>query len=223
MPIFRQAQPTDLHHVFSLRSAQPHRARVHAKRNCCRLGKLCFSNDVFVVSDEIHEDLTRNGHTHIPLAKLFPAEKRIITCTSPSKSFNLAGNNHAHLSSRMNRFAVIGRGTTITGTRTRSRNEATIAAYDRSEDWLDELKSLSGRELFDDERMVHEHLPTAKFRIRARDVSWHGSISRLRSAASRSCKKRISRAGVFVQFGEDFVDNGGLHHARQPRMPQERS
>ncbi|MEZ4508645.1 MAG: aminotransferase class I/II-fold pyridoxal phosphate-dependent enzyme [Eubacteriales bacterium] len=71
--------------------------RVFTETELSRLGKLCFSNDVFVVSDEIHEDLTRKGQSQIPLQKLFPNEKRIITCTSPSKSFNLAGNNHAHL------------------------------------------------------------------------------------------------------------------------------
>lgn len=67
------------------------------KEELLRIGEICFANNVFVVSDEIHADLARAGQTHIPFAKLFPGEKRIITCTSPSKTFNIAGNNHAHL------------------------------------------------------------------------------------------------------------------------------
>jgi cystathionine beta-lyase len=44
------------------------------------------------VSDEIHCDLTYRGITHIPLPIVKPEYSgRIITCTAPSKTFNLAG------------------------------------------------------------------------------------------------------------------------------------
>lgn len=50
-----------------------------------------------VISDEIHGDLLRAGRTHLSLAGLFPEEKRLIVCTSPSKTFNLAGNHLANI------------------------------------------------------------------------------------------------------------------------------
>ena len=48
--------------------------------------------DKWIISDEIHADLTRIGVTHTPLLKLAPDySDRIIVCTAPSKTFNLAG------------------------------------------------------------------------------------------------------------------------------------
>ncbi len=180
--------------------------RVFTEAELLRLGSLCFENDVFVVSDEIHEDLTRRGFTHIPLAKLFPDEKRLITCTSPSKSFNIAGNNHAHLfipdASLRSRWT----NNYYNGHPNALSNQATIAAYDQSEDWLDELRSYLDESFNMMKRILDERLPKAKFSIPQGtylawvDLSAYG-LSEL------ELKKSISQAGVFVQFGEDFVDN----------------
>lgn len=53
---------------------------------------ICSENGILIVSDEIHCDLTLIGHKHIPLHTL-AGEYRdsVITCTAPSKTFNLAG------------------------------------------------------------------------------------------------------------------------------------
>jgi len=54
--------------------------------------KICSANDIMLISDEIHCDLILNGHRHIPLSNLAGEfSNRIITCTAPSKTFNLAG------------------------------------------------------------------------------------------------------------------------------------
>ena len=47
--------------------------------------------NLWVVSDEIHCDLVRCGLHHTPLAKIMPDYPKVITCMSPSKTFNLAG------------------------------------------------------------------------------------------------------------------------------------
>lgn len=180
--------------------------RVFTETELLRLGNLCFSNDVFVVSDEIHEDLTRKGFTHTPLAKLFPNENRLITCTSPSKSFNLAGNNHAHLFIPDESLRHNWTKNYYNGHPSALSNQATIAAYDQSEDWLDELRSYLDESFIMMKRILDERLPKANFSIPQGtylawvDLSGYG-LSEL------ELKKRISQAGVFVQFGEDFVDN----------------
>lgn len=53
---------------------------------------LCRRYGVILVSDEIHSDLVFPGNSHIPVASL-PGEdpSGMITCISPSKTFNLAG------------------------------------------------------------------------------------------------------------------------------------
>lgn len=57
-----------------------------------RLGEICVAHDVIVVSDEIHQDFARPGFTHTVFAALDERfADRTVTCTSPSKSFNIAG------------------------------------------------------------------------------------------------------------------------------------
>jgi cystathionine beta-lyase len=57
------------------------------------MGEICARHGVLVVSDEIHEDLVINPEKkHVPFASLGPAfADNSITCTSPSKTFNLPG------------------------------------------------------------------------------------------------------------------------------------
>ena len=180
--------------------------RVFTETELTRLGKLCFANDVMVVSDEIHEDLTRTGITHIPLAKLFPLDKRIITCTSPSKTFNLAGNNHAHLFIPDEALRRDWTKNYYNGHPSALSNQATIAAYDRSEDWLEELRAYLDGNFAMMKQLLDERLPKAFFSIPQGtylawvDLSGYG-------LSEQELKRRISQAGVFVQFGEDFVDN----------------
>lgn len=56
-----------------------------------KLGEICCKHDVIVVSDEIHSDFVFTGRHQVfaDICKAF--SERTITCTSPSKTFNLAG------------------------------------------------------------------------------------------------------------------------------------
>jgi cystathionine beta-lyase len=66
--------------------------RVWTKDELLRFGEICLQHDVLVVSDEIHGDLIYSEATFTPFATV--AEEFMqacVICTSPSKSFNLAG------------------------------------------------------------------------------------------------------------------------------------
>ena len=57
-----------------------------------RVGEICLENEVVIISDEIHADLTLPGYQHTPLATLSPELAEVtITCMAPSKTFNVAG------------------------------------------------------------------------------------------------------------------------------------
>ncbi len=71
--------------------------RAWSREELLHIGKLCLEHGIWIISDEVHCDLLRTGKKHIPLAALFPDTDRIITCTSPSKTFNLAGNLVSHI------------------------------------------------------------------------------------------------------------------------------
>ncbi|MBT8412630.1 MAG: aminotransferase class I/II-fold pyridoxal phosphate-dependent enzyme, partial [Octadecabacter sp.] len=65
--------------------------RVWSRDDLARLGEICRANDVLVVSDEIHGDITFSGHRYTPFASLSDADAaNSITCLSPAKSFNIA-------------------------------------------------------------------------------------------------------------------------------------
>lgn len=66
--------------------------RVYTKDELTRLGDICVKHDVLVVSDEIHADFIHPGHEHLVFASIKEDyANRTITCTAPSKTFNLAG------------------------------------------------------------------------------------------------------------------------------------
>lgn len=78
--------------LFILCSPHNPVGRVWTKDELVRLGDICLKHGVTVVSDEIHADFTYPGHRHTVFASLKPEFNKIaITCTSPTKTFNLAG------------------------------------------------------------------------------------------------------------------------------------
>lgn len=65
--------------------------RVWSKQELTQMGDICVKHGVIVVSDEIHQDFVFKGK-HTVFASLKKEYEDIsITCTSPSKTFNLAG------------------------------------------------------------------------------------------------------------------------------------
>lgn len=131
--------------LFLLCSPHNPAGRVWTREELRRMGEVCLRNHVVVVSDEIHCDLVYPGHTHIPFASISEDFRmHSVTCTAPSKTFNLAGVQVANIIApdsdmrrkidkalnvnevcEINAFAV----------------EALIAAYEEGEEWLEELKS----------------------------------------------------------------------------------
>lgn len=184
--------------------------RVWSAMELARIGDICFRNNVFIVSDEIHQDLLREGVEHLPLAKLFPNENRLITCTAPSKTFNMAGMQQSNLiipdpaiRSEWESMAYLGHPSPL-------GIEACRAAYTKCENWLTHLL----RYLDNNFRYMHEYLserlPQARMRIPEGTYLAWVDLSSYR-LSDEELKRRISEAGVFVQFAEDFVDNGQGH------------
>lgn len=66
--------------------------RVWSRSELERLSALCIKYDIFIIADEIHHDIIMPGFKHTVLESVNEElKKRIITCTSLSKTFNLAG------------------------------------------------------------------------------------------------------------------------------------
>ncbi len=78
--------------LFLLCSPHNPGGRVWTRDELLRISQICLKHNVIVASDEIHSDITFGSNRHTVYASLSKecAETSII-CTSPSKTFNLAG------------------------------------------------------------------------------------------------------------------------------------
>lgn len=66
--------------------------RVWKKDELLKISQICLAHNVLVVADEIHSDIVFTGNQHTVYANLSEeAAQNSIICTSPSKTFNLAG------------------------------------------------------------------------------------------------------------------------------------
>ena len=117
--------------------------RVWRREELTRIGDICLRHGVVVVSDEIHCELVMPGHRYTPFASISDDFLRhSVTCLSPSKAFNIAGLQIANIvCADAARRAKIDRA--INDNEVCDVNPfgviATQAAYNESEEWLDEL------------------------------------------------------------------------------------
>ncbi len=82
------------YHVKLFILSNPHNpvGRVFTQDELIQLGNICLKHNVIVISDEIHQDFIYPGYQHTVFANINDAfAQNSITCTSPSKTFNLAG------------------------------------------------------------------------------------------------------------------------------------
>lgn len=140
--------------------------RVWTREELERIGEICIKYGVFVISDEIHADFTFGSHRHF----IFPTinkkfESTCAVCTSPSKTFNLAGMQISNIyipdslirkkfETELDKVGywepnVLG----ITACR---------AAYSYGERWLDELKNYLSDNLDFLKKYLIENLPCIK-------------------------------------------------------------
>lgn len=79
--------------VRMLIHCSPHNpvGRVWTEAEQRKLLELCRTYDVFILSDEVHQDLLLDGHKHFPMCSFKEYADMVICVTSPAKTFNLAG------------------------------------------------------------------------------------------------------------------------------------
>ncbi len=145
----------------------PHNPTGHrfAVDELVRLVAIAERFDLLIISDEIHADLTYDA-MHVPIASIAGAADRTVTVHSASKSFNLAGMRHAvaHIGPPHLRHALVELPDHLLGAINVMAAEATVAAWEHGDDWLDAVVVHLDRNrlLFAD--LVAEHLPAVKHR-----------------------------------------------------------
>lgn len=137
--------------------------RVWKEEELKRVGDICLENDVILVSDEIHYDIVRKDEKHTVLETLFPGEDRIITCTAPSKSFNLAGMHTSHIIIKNEEYKERWNEVVGMGMLSPLSIWAVQAAFDESEDWLNQVNDYIDGNMKYIKEFLDKHLPKAKY------------------------------------------------------------
>ncbi|WP_455717536.1 MalY/PatB family protein, partial [Anaerosporobacter sp.] len=130
--------------VFLLCSPHNPVGRVWTKEELTRIGEICLKHNVIIIADEIHQDFVYGEKKHIPIASINKDIENItITCTSPSKTFNLAGlqlSNIIIANHKIRKLFKKEMGKTGFDEPNIFGIEACQAAYTYGECWLEELK-----------------------------------------------------------------------------------
>lgn len=160
--------------LFILCSPHNPIGRIWTKEELLKLCEICLENNVFIISDEIHFDLILPGFEHVSMGTF---EEKYLNncaiCTAPSKTFNLAGLQTSNIfipneeyrnkiSSARGYFSL-----NIFG------YKACELAYDKCEEWLDELIPVldENRKLVED--FFAENMPEVKVhRLQGTYLMW---------------------------------------------------
>ncbi|MCM1217840.1 MAG: pyridoxal phosphate-dependent aminotransferase [Lachnospiraceae bacterium] len=132
-------------HVKLFLLCSPHNpvGRVWTEEELRRLGEICLKYRVLIVSDEIHHDFVFPGYRHHVLAGLDERFREItITCTAPSKTFNIAGLQVSNIfipDGELREAFVKEIGRTGYSQLNQMGLVACEAAYRYGRDWLDQL------------------------------------------------------------------------------------
>ncbi|MFA6508421.1 MAG: aminotransferase class I/II-fold pyridoxal phosphate-dependent enzyme, partial [Treponemataceae bacterium] len=152
--------------------------RVWTPEELTRIGRICIDNGVLIVADEIHNDLIMPGFHHTVFASLSDEfAQHSITCTAPSKTFNLAGMQTANIIIPNKEIRDAYWKEVLTTEGNPKCNilglEACRLAYENCEEWLEQLICLvdSNRKIIVD--FMEREFPRIKvFRLEGTYLLW---------------------------------------------------
>lgn len=205
--------------LFILCSPHNPAGRVWTEEELRRMGELCFQNGVRIVADEIHHDILAPGMKHIPIDKLFPDHKNeIVTCTSVSKTFNLAGMAYSNIIIHDPHLKALWSKSIQGDMGLMYPNPLAItalqAAYATGEDWLDQVNAYMHENLVFVKDYLAEHLPFAKMTVPEGTYFAWVDIGAYRVGAAKedidsylvkTADILIEGGAVFGAGGEDFI------------------
>ncbi|WP_226896426.1 MalY/PatB family protein [Poseidonibacter ostreae] len=139
--------------------------RVWSKEELEDLAKICIENNIVIVSDEIHSDVTFKKFT--PLASISEEISNItITLNSAGKTFNIAGLNCAYAISKnskiLSRFKIIAQKREINSVNFFGYI-STKAAYENGAIYVDELKEYLQENMEFTKNFLLENSPKINF------------------------------------------------------------
>lgn len=189
--------------------------RMWTTEETARVGAIAEKYGLWLISDEIHCDLIRQGQKHIPTAKVMPDYPRLITCMAASKTFNLAGLMFSNILVRdaavREQMAAHDK---MIGLVNPLSLAATQAAYELGEPWLQQLQVyLDGNFQFVADYLA-ANLPQAVFHIpESTYLAWL-DMSRYFPATEDLPMFFANKAGVLLEGGDEMFVGNAIGYVR---------
>lgn len=200
--------------------------KIWDRETLARIGELCEKHHVLVLSDEIHCDLTDPGCEYVPFASVSEAcRNNSITCMAPTKTFNLAGLQTAAvmvpdpvIRHKLNR----GLNTDEVAEPNAFAIGAAVAAFEKGENWLEELRQY----LYENKQLVREfvkeNLPEIKVvPSNATYLLWL-DCSAVTEDARELCNFIRQDSGLYLTEGEEYGSCGRQFIRMNTACPRER-
>ena len=196
--------------------------RMWTREELTRAAEIMKKYNLWVISDEIHCDLIRQGKRHIPMAMVMTDYPKLITCMAPTKTFNLAGLAFSNI--------IIRDPATRAGFKDRDKSSGMVnplsltaakAAYDLGGPWLEELRGyLDGNFVFV-RKFLAEQIPGAVMNIsEATYLAWV-DLSRCLPDVEDLPGFFANEAGVLLEGGNSlFVGNAAGYIRLNLAMPR---
>lgn len=200
--------------VFLLCNPHNPTGRVWTREELQRMSDICRRHAVRIVSDEIHCELVMPGHTFCPMQTV---DATAVVLNSPSKSFNIAGLQTANI--------------ICTDAATRRRldravniNEvcdlnpfgpvALVAAYNESEQWIDELNGYLWQNYQSLCDFVAQHLPQWRVMpLEGTYLAWV-DVSACCDRVAAYCDRIMREARVWLNPGTMYGPQSGEGYLR---------
>lgn len=178
-----------------------------------RIAEIAKREDVIVISDELHCDLTDPGLSYVPYASSSQvAYENSITLISPTKTFNLAGikssalyTNNSYLLQKLKRAL----NNDEVGEPNAFASLALVSAYTKGEEWLDELRSYLYENKKHIKSYLEKHFPKVKIVNGGATYLLWIDISAYTKDSSLFSKALREEEGVVVSDGIIFGQETG--------------
>ena len=185
--------------------------RVWSREELAKTAEICCRNNVFIIDDEIHNDLIMPGYEHTVMANVSEeAKNNIAVCTAPSKTFNLAGVQCSNIiipNDEIRAKAVIRNKMNMQMHLNVFAYTICTSAYNKCEDWLEELIGVLAENAKCVEDFMAENFPEIKvYPLEGTYLQWL-DVSAL-GMTHLEVREMLEDANIYLDNGEMFGELG---------------
>lgn len=198
--------------------------RVWTNVELSKIINICKKNNVFIVCDEIHSDFIWKGN-HNCILNYTDVQKQVILCTAPTKTFNLAGlqvsnifipNKEVREKFQLELWNTGYNLINIMGL------VACQSAYEKGENWLNELKKYLLDNINYVDTFLKEKLPKVKLIYPEGTYLLWLDFNRLNLSDEKIEELMINEAKLWLDSGKIFGSSGKGFQRINIALPREK-